>query len=157
MNYNKHVVGTTSELLAKVHFLNKGYIVSKPINDFNRYDLIIDNGEKIERVQVKTAYWDNNKKRYLVSCVVTHIRGDENRYNKKYEEGSFDLLACVHPESNSIYVIPFEEVEGRRSLTLYPDGKPKAVNSRYRDFEDYKEKLTMLGANPSPYLQSGYL
>lgn len=139
--YEKHINGTISELLAKSYFVKEGLIVSKPINDFNEYDLIVDDGHALFRVQVKTAYWDNNKSRYLVSCVTSHIRGDGNRYNKKYSDGSFDILACVHVKSNSIYIIPFEEVKGRRGLTLYPEGKPETVYNKHRDFEEYRREL----------------
>lgn len=139
--YEKHINGTVSELLAESYFVKEKCIVSKPINDFNEYDFIIDNGQYLKRVQVKTVYWDKNKNRHLVSCVTSHIRGNEKRYNKKYIEGSFDILACVHAKSNSIYLIPFEKIYNRRSLTLYPEGKPATVNSRYEDFEGYKKIL----------------
>lgn len=134
---NKHETGTVSELLASAYFVSKGYIVSKPITDFNEYDLIIDNGE-LKRVQVKTIYWDNSKQRYLISCVTSHIRGNENRYNKKYTQDSFDLLCAVERETNSIYLIPIDAIAGRRSITLYPKGKPKTVTDRFEDFEKYK-------------------
>lgn len=139
--YDKHIRGTISELLVSSYFVSKGYIVSKPINDFNEYDLIIDNGESIQRVQVKTIYWDTNKARNLCSCVTSHIRGDEHRYNKKYTKGSFDILCAIHKESSSIYVIPFDSVVGRRSITFYPDGKPDTVNNRFNDFEKYRKKF----------------
>ena len=134
---NKHQRGTVSELLSASYFVKEDYVVSKPITDFNEYDLVIDNGV-LMRVQVKTIYWDTNKKRYLVSCVTSHIRGNGNRYNKKYNEESFEWLCAVEQETNSIYVVPIHRVLGRRSITFYPKGKPKTVNSRYEDFEDCK-------------------
>ncbi|PFI75165.1 group I intron-associated PD-(D/E)XK endonuclease [Bacillus cereus] len=133
----KHKIGTVSELLAASYFVSNNYVVSKPITDFNEYDLIVDNGS-LKRVQVKTVYWDNSKSRYMISCVTSHIRGNENRYNKKYNENSFDLLCAIEPKTNSIYLIPIEKVAGRRGVTFYPEGKPITVNSRYEDFEQYK-------------------
>ena len=133
----KHKTGTVSELIAASYFVRNNYIVSKPITDFHEYDLIVDDGT-LKRVQVKTAYWDNSKKRYLVSCVTSHIRGNGKRYNKKYSEGSFDILCAVEHKTNSIYLIPAEKIIGRRSITLYPEGKPETVNSRYDNFEQYK-------------------
>lgn len=133
----KHKQGTVSELIASAYFIQNGYVLSKPINDFGEYDLIIDNG-KLSRVQVKTAYWDNSKKRYLVSLVTSHIRGKGRKPNKKYLENSFDLLCAVQKETNSIYLIPIKQILGRRSITLYPDNKPKSVNNRFEDFEQFK-------------------
>jgi len=134
---NKHQQGTVSELLATSYFIQNGYIVSKPINDFNEYDLVIDNGE-LKRIQVKTIYWDNNKKRYLISCVTSHIRGNQRRVNKKYQQKSFDYLCGVERNNNAIYLMPINVIAGRRSITVYPDKKPKTVTSRYKDFEQYR-------------------
>ncbi|MCM6843399.1 group I intron-associated PD-(D/E)XK endonuclease [Latilactobacillus curvatus] len=139
--YEKHVNGTVSELLAEAFFVSKGHIVSKPINDFNEYDLIIDCEDGLKRVQVKTIYWDNTKMRNMVSCVTSHIRGNNQRYNKKYNDKSFDILCAVHKDTKTFYLIPFEDIKGRRSITFYPEGKPKTVNSRYVDFESYREAL----------------
>ena len=139
--YQKHINGTVSELLAEAFFVSKGYIVSKPINDFNEYDLVVDDFNSLKKVQVKTIYWDNNKNRNMVSCVTSHIRGNENRYNKKYSDKSFDLLCAVHADTKSFYILPFEAISGRRSITFYPEGKPKTVNGRYEDFESYKETI----------------
>lgn len=133
----KHQKGTISELLASSYFVSKGYIVSKPITDFNEYDLIIDNGN-LKRVQVKTIYFDNSKERYMISCVTSHIRGNERRLNKKYNENSFDILCAVEQETKSIYLIPIKEIIGRRGITLYPKGKQNKTNTRYEDFERYK-------------------
>ena len=132
---NKHQRGTVSELLSASYFVENGYVVSKPLTDFNEYDLVVDNGT-LHRVQVKTAYWDTNKKRYLVSCVTSHIRGNNNRYNKKYTQESFDYLCAVEQKTNSIYLIPINRIAKRRSITLYPKGKPDTINDRYKDFED---------------------
>ena len=139
--YQKHINGTVSELLAEAFFVSKGYVVSKPINDFNEYDLIIDDFESLKKIQVKTIYWDNSKSRNMVSCVTSHIRGNENRYNKKYTTNSFDILCAVHQDSKSFYVIPVEDILDRRSITFYPDGKPNTVNGRYKDFESYKQNI----------------
>lgn len=139
----KHKKGTVSELLAEQFFVEQGNIVSKPINDFSEYDLIVDTPvlSKLQRVQVKTIYYDNSKQRWLSSLVTSHIRGNGRRENKKYSIQSFDLGAFVCKEHNVIYIIPIEELEGKRSITFYPDGKPETVNSIYRDYECYKYSL----------------
>ena len=141
--YTKHKNGTVSELLAEQFFVERGDIVSKPINDFNEYDFIVDTPclDKLQRVQVKTIYYDNSKQRWLASLVTSHIKGNGKRENKKYSAQSFDIGAFVCKEHNAIYIIPIEEIEGKRSITFYPDGKPETVNSRYRDFEHYKYRL----------------
>lgn len=140
MENTKHKQGTVSELLAASHFVQNGCKVFLPIDSFGEYDLVVDDGT-LKRVQVKTIYWDNSKCRYLISCVTSHIRGNNRRTNKKYTNTSFDVLCAVNLKTNRIYKIPIEKVNGRRSITVYPNGKPDSVNSRYEDFEQYAEQL----------------
>ena len=135
---NKQQRGIVSELLAIAHFIKQGYIVSKPLTDFNEYDLIIDCKGSLERIQVKTIYWDNSKNRYLISCVTSHIKGNGHRTNKKYQNNSFEKLCGVEEETGAIYLIPIKAVENRRSITIYPKGKPNTVFNRYPDFEEYR-------------------
>ena len=141
--YTKHKNGTISELLAEQFFIERGDIVSKPINDFGEYDFIVDTPSlsKLQRVQVKTIYYDNSKQRWLASLVTSHIKGNGRRENKKYSHDSFDIGAFVCKQFNTIYIIPIEELAGKRSITFYPDGKPDTVNSRFKDFEHYKYRL----------------
>ena len=47
--------GDIGEARAIYEFVKLGYVVSKPINDKAKYDLIIDTGDCLKRVQVKTS------------------------------------------------------------------------------------------------------
>ena len=138
---DKHRHGIESEVLAEYYFVHNGFVVSKPINDFNEYDLVVDYNGVFYRVQVKTIYYDNSRGRWLSSCVTSHIRGNNRRTNKKYSEDSFDYGLFICKEYNCVYYIPIDKIAGRRSITFYPDGKPENINSRYNDFEEYKHSL----------------
>lgn len=138
----KQINGTKSELLAEYYLINNGFIVSKPINDFSEYDFIADNlNGKIIRVQVKTIYWDNSKKRYMGSCVTSHIRGNNRRLNKKYNANSFDYCLFICAEYNSAYMIPITSILGRRSITFYPNGKNNKTENGSFDFEQFKDTI----------------
>ena len=138
MKTTKHIKGTSSLLIAAEFFVSSGIPVFLPIDDFGEGDLVIDEGSNLKKVQVKTIYWDTNKSRYLISCVTSHIRGNKRRTNKKYTQSSFDCLVGIEKETGSIYQIPIDKIKGRRSVTVYPKGKPESVSSRYQDFEKYK-------------------
>ena len=118
MNTQKHINGIVAELLAETYFVQNGYTVSRPVAKFGEYDLIIDNG-KLLRVQVKSLYWDNSKKRHLLSLVTSHIRGNNRRINKKYTKSSFDILCAIEKNSGAIYILPINDVAGKRSMTFY--------------------------------------
>lgn len=48
-------VGDLSELIVALELARAGYSVSMPLGENQRYDLIIDDGDKLSRVQVKTG------------------------------------------------------------------------------------------------------
>lgn len=127
----KQINGTISELIAQQFFVKNNYIVSKPINDFNEYDLIIDREDcGIIKVQIKTIYWDNSKKRWLCSLVTSHRRSGRI-YNKKYNDNSYDYLFGVNKENNKGYLIPKSHIKNSRSITFYPlDEKEEFINYR---------------------------
>lgn len=139
---SKQLNGTKSELLAEYFLINQGYIVSKPINDFLEYDFVIDDRDgNLYKIQVKTVYFDNNKQRWLGSCVTSHIRGNGRRLNKKYTNQSFDFGVFICAEYNSAYMIPISLIAGRRSITFYPNEKDNKSNTRYSDFEQFRQDI----------------
>lgn len=52
--------GTLTELKCKIYFLELGYMVSTPESPV-RYDFILDTGEKLLKIQVKTSQNDGEK------------------------------------------------------------------------------------------------
>lgn len=90
---------------------------------------------------MKTIYFDNNKLRWLASCVTSHIRGNGRRTNKKYTEKSFDYGLFICADANCAYLIPISKIIGRRSITFYPYGKNNKSKTRYTDFEQYKDMI----------------
>lgn len=138
----KHINGTKSELLAEYYLITHGYAISKPINDFLEYDFVVEdiNG-KLYKIQVKTIYFDNNKQRWVASCVTSHIHGNNKRTNKKYTKKSFDFGLFICAEYNKAYLIPISLIEGRRGITFYPNGKNNKSNTSHKDFEIYCDNI----------------
>ena len=52
-----NLLGTITELKCKTYFLELGYIVSTPDSPA-RYDFILDIGDKLLKIQVKTSHID---------------------------------------------------------------------------------------------------
>ena len=124
MKTEKYIKGTTSLLSIASYFTSKGISVFMPVDDFGECDLVIDDG-KLKKIQVKTIYWDNSKKRYLLSFVTSHIKGNYKRTNKKYTLNSFDFLAGIELKSGAIYLIPIKDIAGKRSKTIYLNNNEK--------------------------------
>lgn len=71
-----------------------------------------------------------------------YYRKQANRF-ERHTNKQLDKIVIkrYNKDTKSYYLIPFENIKGRRSIIFYPDGKPKTVNSRYADFEAYREVL----------------
>lgn len=91
---------------AIAYFTSLGYIVSLPLNDSQKYDLIIDNG-KLLRVQVKTTRTKSKYGVYEVS--LTTNGGQFGREAQRLDPASYDLLFVYcfgrHPLSISVRFI----------------------------------------------------
>jgi hypothetical protein len=91
------IVGTVLELEFAAECVRRGAIVSQPFGDNAHYDFLIDNGQKIYRVQVKAASLKTDGKSYSVNLTrkLPKMRptapGGSSR-SVPYEEGALDCI-----------------------------------------------------------------
>ena len=99
--------GTFAEAQAIAYYISLGYEVSLPLGDRRPYDLIVDKGGELVRVQVK---FTSNPQLSL------RISGGNRSFHthKKYDEGSYDELFIWFDGSGYIYPALF----GRNALTV---------------------------------------
>lgn len=65
--------------------LEMGFQVSKLLFDNARYDFILDNGEKLFRIQVKTSHWkDEEHTAFCFNCYSQHSIGNGNKVMMKH-------------------------------------------------------------------------
>lgn len=95
-----------------------GYIISLPLNDTQDYDLIIDNGEKLLKVQVKATAQRSPQGYTIVNVCSTG--GTRGTVYKTVKDTNVDIL-FVLTELQEMYEIPIEEVITTKTLTLGPD------------------------------------
>ena len=67
--HTKHTNGAVSELMAATYYTKSGCSIYLPVDGHGEYDMIVDDGVRLKRVQVKTVYFDNSKKRWIISFV----------------------------------------------------------------------------------------
>jgi hypothetical protein len=97
-----------------------GYDVSIPLTESAPYDLIVDDGQELARVQCKFA----NEPRRQVD--LRRIHSNSNGYVvKRTEEGAYDWLFVMDGEGSE-YPIK-KSLVGRRSVTLRDVDKLGAV------------------------------
>ena len=119
---DSNLKGTITELKCKTYFLELGYIVSTPETPA-RYDFILDCGDRLLKVQVKTSKSDGEKL-HFETCS-SHITR-EGATRRTYED-KIDYF-CTWFE-NECYLIPVEECGARgKSLRLVPTKNGQVKN-----------------------------
>lgn len=103
-----------------------GLRVAKPWGDSARYDFIVDNGTKLLRVQVKSAFGANEYGGYAIKA--------QGFSKAVYTSMEIDLLVAYLAPIDVWYVIPVEEFRERKAVKLYP--KTKKRISRFEKFRE---------------------
>lgn len=120
--------GNLAELAAAKKAISKGLSVSFPFGDNERYDLIIDYGDKLERAQVRKA---SQREGYLVfKCYSNHRSGGEIK-RESFQEDEIDVFLVRRQENDEIYRIPVDETpatEMRLRLGQTGNNQEKNVN-----------------------------
>lgn len=113
-NYKKQ--GDVGMGYAIAYYARKGYTVSIPLTDSQDYDLIIDDGVSLSKVQVKTTSNKQSNGNYQVG-LRTCGGNRSGQKIKTFDYNSSNLL-FVLTEGGDCYEIPTNIVECRNALTL---------------------------------------
>lgn len=122
-----HKTGVISELKAQLYFTENGYDVFAPIHNRTRADFVAIKGDKILRVQVKTAQYNGE---YIQS----RLSSSDNVTT--YSQKECDVIVFVLDDN--MWVAPIEEVEFRTSVCL---GKRTGEYKSYKDYDASKWKI----------------
>lgn len=98
--------GDASEAKVLTELLERGYSVSKPFGDNQRYDLIADDGEELHRIQVKTGKMKDNYIEFKLTSNRSHASGVEH---KPYTSDEIDSFVVYSPENGGLYWVPVED------------------------------------------------
>ena len=126
--------------LGELAFVHKaaslGFGVAKPHGDNERYDFILDSGERLWRVQVKSSY-----------CRCRSSSGYRTRILRRndlhYGADEIDFLVAHIAPRNVWYIIPVKSIRGKGFIYFYPSGCSQAGGL----FESYREAWHLLAAN----------
>lgn len=131
-------LGDLGELAFVLAASSKGLAVSKPFGDCRRYDLIVDSGRRLLRIQVKSVYRRSREGPYKVNC---SRRIGTNRLS--YTIAEIDYLAAYLAPDDLWYLVPISAILIRRTISLYPDG-PRRPRTGLAGYEQYKEAWAQL-------------
>jgi hypothetical protein len=100
----------------------QGYEIMVPFGENTRYDLVIDNGSKLSRVQCKTGRFRNGAVQFATCSSYAHHPNPKIR--KRDYHGEIDDFAVYCPEIGAVYLIPIEDM-GPRTLGILRVDPPR--------------------------------
>jgi hypothetical protein len=98
-------IGDISEAQVITAFTKLGYHVLLPLGENHRYDLVVDDGKHLFRIQVKTGRVRGGVIKYHCSSSHAHRGGTARPYF-----GEIDYLAVYCPETEKVYILPEKEL-----------------------------------------------
>ena len=102
---NTKLRGDIAEQTLGLRALRNGWGVSKPVGDRLPYDLILDVDGQLHRVQVKSAWFDENSQTWMTDTRRTKTNRRRMK-REKYKDTDFDLALVFIEKLDVWYVIP---------------------------------------------------
>jgi len=124
--------------------LKKGLRVLKPIGDRLPYDLAVDLGGRLMRIQEKSAWFDDSQKAHIVD--VRRTKTNRRRMCRScYSKQDFDFAILYIENRHAFYVMPITVfVSFKSSISLIEDNK----RQRKPKSAAYREAWHLLSSGP---------
>ena len=131
--------GELAELAFMHKVLSLGYGVAKPWGDSDRYDFIIDVGDRLWRAQVRSTEYQSHRG-YSVHTYVSI-----NHKMVALTSKQIDFVIAYIVPLDLWYVVPVAGYGACKNLWFYPLGSKKGSR-----FEVFREAWSLLSAPPFP-------
>jgi hypothetical protein len=132
--HSTHQKGELAHLKVMLRAIEKGYVLSKPLID-SRYDFILDDNQKLERVQVKYASGKAPHSEGSVKITLKSWAG--RKLSRRYSIIEVDVLLVYIPQIDEVLRFEAKTFCERESLTVRikpaKNGQTKGVLNA-RDF-----------------------
>ena len=117
------------------YFTSWGIPIAIPLNDTQKYDLIADFNNKLQRISVKTSRYTKDDKSYPV---LLKRCGGTQRNTILFDNNSCDYL-FIYTADESIYLIPSKEITTVSSITV--GNKYKEYLVKIQTLQDYSNTI----------------
>ena len=127
--------GAAAEAEIAAAAIRSDLVVLRPLCEGGRYDLVIDIGTQLLRVQCK---WASRVGNVLSARCLTSRHTPRGYLRTTYSAAEVDAIGAYAPATDRCYLIPIREVEGQAmiSLRVAPTGNNQARHIRWaRDYE----------------------
>jgi hypothetical protein len=138
--------GNIAETAVMLAALKLGIDVYRPVGEGSRYDLILDLGERLLRVQCKWAA--RYRDAIVVRCYSSRRAAGGKLINRGYTIEEVDAFAAYSPDLDRCFLLPPELWAGRRAVQLRTS---PALNNQIRRINwagnyDFAARLRAFGA-----------
>jgi PD-(D/E)XK endonuclease len=107
--------GAAAEAEIAAAAVRLGLVVLRPLGEGGRYDLMIDAGRCLLRVQCR---WATRRGEVLTAHISTCRRTPRGYVRSTYSKDEVDAVALFSPDTERCYLIPIREIEARSTVQL---------------------------------------
>jgi PD-(D/E)XK endonuclease len=123
--------GERSEGIVLAELLQRGYSVALPFGNNQRYDMIVDDGKKLVKAQVKTG----RVRKGVIQFNPFSVAGGKAKYRRGYQ-GQIDVFLVYVPEIKKLYRVPIKKMCSSGYLRLEPPKNKQVKKIRWaKSFE----------------------
>lgn len=109
--------GEVGEAAFILHAMRRGFACSKPMGGSSRYDVVLDAGKRLYRVQVKSASFEADKGKFVLTLTNSL---QFKRTGRCYTNDEIDMLAAYISVHDLWYIIPVEAISSIKTISLRP-------------------------------------
>ena len=127
---NSKSKGNLGEIKVASEFIKWGCTVSFPFGDNARYDLIIDDGDNLKRVQIKYA---DSKENGSWRCICVSSTNHTTNKNLHDYQNNVDIMAFYIAELDKCIMFNISELKDMNNIIISFD------TDKYKDIDIYKK------------------
>jgi hypothetical protein len=102
---------------AIAYYTSKGYPVNLPLNDTQKYDLIVDINGSLKRVSVKTTQYKHKHSNYYTVHLKNCGGAGGKHIIRNFDNSTCDIV-FIATVADELYEIPANEILVKTGLTL---------------------------------------
>lgn len=129
-------IGDRTTLAVMLALRDFGYAISVPFGENTRYDLVIDDGVMLQRVQCKTGRLREGA--ILFNTASSYAHHSSARDSRRPYDGQIDHFGVYCPSTSGVYLIPIGEVTCRTAARLRVAPSRNGQRKRVREASAYQ-------------------
>jgi PD-(D/E)XK endonuclease len=128
-------IGDRTTLAVMLVLQERGFAVYVPFGENTRYDLVIDDGESLDRVQCKTGRLRGGAILFKTCSTYAHHSNPGSRARDYL--GQIDYFGVYCPETKGVYLVPIDDVPLRWNASLRVNPARNGQKERIRVADDF--------------------